>query len=271
MQTTTSAVETTTVSTPAPEPAGTIRADTVVLRRTMAAVRAMMGPNGDTPLRGMPGCRIRTRGQDLQVLAAGGTRALMVYVDAEDAPARLDRALPLAAVRQIAGAKAGEPIGIEAEGPILRIRTAAGEHEYGEPDCIRSKAWDLIVRQDGSQEYAATAREVSRTRALAAVRNLPQTARGLCRLATAPGRLLLWATDCRTIGPQYKPDAELSAAATTCAEGVVTGAACADLIDTLRTMRARTLDIRIESTGRRIWFAGAEGRERFVVGTRALS
>ena len=250
-----------------------MRLDGTGLRRTMAAVRTMMGPDGEDPVAGLPACRLRRHPVDAdraQVLAAGGNRALLVDVAAEGVPAAFDRALPLAAVRQLARGRGGDDVRLRIEDSTLEIRTGAEERAYGEPDCTRAETWDRIVRHDGGSEPAFVGRQIRRSRALMAVRDLPKGNGRRCRLAGAPGRLLLWATPCEKIGPDYAPEATIEAAETSLAGDRVAGLERRDLIDTLRTMRAKSVDVQLGADGNRIWVASEDCRERFVIRTCRL-
>ena len=249
-----------------------IRPDASALRRAMAAVRPMMAPADGYARGGVPGCRIRSRpgGNSLEVLGTDGRRALMIDVDTPPVRAGFDRTLPREAVRQIARARPGEPVSIEMRETTLRITTGGNEREHEEADCIQSSTFDRIAKTDDGLEHTAVATGIRRTEALAKVRALPNTSERVCRIDPGVRALLLRATDRRSIGPGYAAEAILRASSMVCRESVPVGIRRAELVDTLRTMRARTIDVRLGAGKGRIWFVSADRTERFIVAAARL-
>ena len=249
-----------------------IRPDARALRRAMAAVRPMMAPADGYARGGVPGCRIRSHpgGNCLEVLGTDGRRALMIDVDTPPVRAGYDRTLPLEAVRQIARARPGEPVSIEMRETTLRITTGGNEREHEEGNCIQASTFDRIAKTDDGRAETAVAAGIRRTEALAGVRALPKTGERVCRISPGVRTLLLRATYCRLIGPDYAPEAILRAASVQCRESVAVGIRRAELTDTLRRMRARTIDIRLCAGKGRIWFVSADRTERFIVAAARL-
>ena len=247
----------------------------MIAARTMGAAT----PKYRNGVRGQ--CRITANGSTdgINILFTDGNRLGRVQVAGTVTPPKttIDEPLTPEAVRSLVQASGPEVrigIGEDKESRVVIDDGGSGEAPVKFPQGYGFDAKNYARVLDEIEKGAAVVCNISRTAALRALREMPRQdgANAVCRLSLRKDGLRAWATDAGLVGPGYPAEAVLATGGVArFEEEIVFGMYRRILSDTLRTMKARKIDILVQARDKPVQLIGTDGREHFVLTTKRLT